>query len=38
MSNTLAVVILGAIFFILGDIFGTQGVIDAGKQIISHFQ
>jgi len=38
MSNTLAAVIFGTVFFILGDIFGTQGIIEAGKQIISHFQ
>lgn len=38
MSNTVAALIFSVTFFVLGDIFGIDGVIEAGKQIISHFQ
>ena len=37
MFNALPALLLGSVFFVLGDIFGIDGIIRAGKQIISHF-
>jgi hypothetical protein len=37
MFNSLTVVFFSVVFFVLGDIVGIERIIEAGKQIISHF-
>jgi hypothetical protein len=38
MFNAATTATFGIVFFILGDIFGTEGITQAVKQVISHFQ
>tara|TARA_Y100001937_G_scaffold115508_1_gene166380 strand:+ start:148 stop:264 length:117 start_codon:yes stop_codon:yes gene_type:complete len=38
MSNVAITTITCMAFFLLGDIFGVEGIVEASKQIISHFQ
>lgn len=37
MFNAMTTLFFSAIFFILGDVFGIDGITTAFKQIISHF-